>query len=176
MKSNKFIFSVILGLIFAAAAFAQTPSFSDSNVEYTFDIPDAQWKQTVKPSSTSPNVEYVFKDRSEGHLEVRKLAVKTGETLADTMTSEEQRLQFLPGYVAGKQEDFKGALSGKAFNYEFIRSGRNMSGRFYYLKTDDKTVYVLRFTGQRDKLRSIRNQTDSMARTFAIKKVAVTPK
>lgn len=170
MKSSNFLFSVFIALLFAVAAFAQTPSFSDPNVEYTFDVPDAEWKQTVKPSSTSPNVEYVFKDRSDGHLEVRKLSVKADESLADTMSGEEQRLQFLPGFVAGKEEDFKGALSGKAFNYEFVRSGRNMSGRFYFLKVDPQTIYVLRFTGQRDKLRSLRNQTDSMARTFAIKK------
>ena len=171
MKSSKILLSIFLGLFFAAAAFAQTPTFSDANVEYTFEIPDAEWKQTVKPSSTSPNVEYVFKDRSDGHLEVRKLTIKEGETLADTMSSEEQRLQFQPGYVAGKEEVFKGALSGKAFNYEFIRASRSMSGRFYLLKADDKTIYILRFTGQRDKLRSLRNQTDSMARTFTIKKV-----
>lgn len=170
MKSNKIPLAVFLGLFFAAAAFAQTPTFSDANVEYTFEIPDAEWKQTVKPSTTSPNVEYVFKDRSDGHLEVRKLNVKEGETLADTMRDEEQRLQFLPGYVAGKEEIFKGAFEGKAFNYEFIRASRNMSGRFYFLRADDKTVYVLRFTGRRDKLRSLRNQTDSMARTFTIKK------
>lgn len=169
MKSGNFLFSVVFALVFAAAAFAQTPRFSDPNVEYTFDVPDAEWKQTVKPSSTSPNVEYVFKDRADGHLEIRKVAIKDGDTLADTMSSEEQRLQFLPGYVAGKEEEFKGALNGKAFNYEFIRSGRNMSGRFYFLKSDDKTIYVLRFTGQREKLRSLRNQTDSMARTFAVK-------
>ena len=170
MKLHKFLFSAFFALFFAAAAFAQTPSFSDATVEYTFDVPDAQWKQTVKPSTTSPNVEYVFRDRSEGHLEVRRMAIKTGETLADTLTDEEQRVQFLPGYVAGKTEDFKGSLIGKVFNYEFIRASRNMSGRFYFLKADDKTVYVLRFTGQRDKLRSIRSQTDSMARTFTIKK------
>jgi len=171
MRSSNFLFSVFFALVFAVAAFAQTPQFSDANVEYTFEVPDAEWKQTVKPSSTSPNVEYVFKDRSEAHLEVRKLTVKEAETLADTMSNEEQRLQFLPGFVAGKEEDFKGALSGKAFNYEFVRSGRNMSGRFYFLKAGNQTIYVLRFTGQREKLRSLRNQTDSMARTFAIKKV-----
>ena len=170
MKLNKFVFSAIFALFFAIAVSAQTPSFSDPNVEYTFDVPDAEWKQTVKPSTTSPNVEYVFRDRSEAHLEVRKVAVKTGETLADTLSDEEQRVQFLPGYVAGKTEDFKGSLTGKVFNYEFIRASRSMSGRFYFLKADDKTVYVLRFTGQRDKLRSLRNQTDSMARTFSIKK------
>ena len=170
MKLNKFAFSIFFALIFAAAAFAQTPKFSDENVEYTFDLPDVEWKQTVKPSSTSPNVEYVFRDRSEAYLEVRKVAIKEGATLADILDEEEQRVQFLPGYVAGKIEDFKGVFTGRAFNFEFIRSSRNMSGRFYFLKADDKNVYVLRFTGQRDKLRSLRNETDSMARTFAVNK------
>jgi len=170
MKLAKVLFSCCLALLFASAAFAQG-SFSDANVDYSFELPDAKWKQTVKPSTTSPNVEYVYADRADGHLEVRRLALKTGDMLSDLMTNEEQRLQFLPGYVAGKEEDFKGSLNGKIFNYEFVRSGRNMSGRFYFLKADDKTVYVIRFTGQREKLRSVRNQTDSIARTFSLKKV-----
>ncbi len=169
MKLTRVLFSVCLALFFASALSAQE-KFSDANVNYAFDLPEAKWKQTVKPSTTSPNVEYVYGDRADGHLEVRRLALKTGDMLPDLMASEEQRLQFLPGYVAGKEEDFKGSLNGKIFNYEFIRSGRNMSGRFYFLKADDKTVYVLRFTGQREKLRSVRNQTDSIARTFSLKK------
>jgi hypothetical protein len=56
------------------------------------------------------------------------------------------------------------------FNFEFVRAGRPMSGRFYFLKAPDGSVYLLRFTGFRDKLRTIRNQTDSIARTFALKK------
>jgi len=169
MKLTRVLFSVSLALLFTFSAFAQG-SFSDANVDYTFDLPEAKWKQTVKPSTTSPNVEYVYGDRADGRLEVRRLALKAGDMLADLIASEEQSLQFLPGYVAGKGEDFKGSLNGKIFNYEFVRSGRNMSGRFYYLKADDKTVYVIRFTGQRDKLRSVRNQTDSIARTFSLKK------
>ena len=170
MKFTKLLLSVAAVLLFAISAFAQTDAFSDANVEYSFDLPEAVWKKTVKPSTTSPNVEYVYGDRTSGHLEVRKIAVKSGDLMTDTISSEEQRLQFLPGYVAGKNENFDGALDGKIFNYEFIRSGRNMSGRFYFLKADDKTVYVLRFTGMTDKLRSLRNQTDSIARTFSLKK------
>ncbi|MGI8789052.1 MAG: hypothetical protein ACR2HG_15025 [Pyrinomonadaceae bacterium] len=170
MKSTKYLFSICLGLLFAMSAFAQSQTFSDANVEYTFDLPETAWKQTVKPSATSPNVEYVYNDRNDGHFEIRKLSVKAGDTLADAISDEEQKLQFLPGYVTAKTETFDGKLDGKVFNYEFVRSGRNMSGRFYFLKADDKTVYVLRFTGQREKLKSIRNQTDSIARTFAVKK------
>ena len=172
MKLTKLfpLFSVIAALVLTVSAFAQTETFSDANVEYTFELPEATWKMTVKPSTISPNVEYVYGERQSGHLEIRKLSIKPDALLSETIRDEEQKLQFLPGYVAGKEEEFKGSLNGKIFNYEFVRSGRNMSGRFYFLKADDTNIYVLRFTGQRDKLRSIRNQTDSIARTFDIKK------
>lgn len=170
MKSTKILFSAVVCLLFAFSAFAQSESFTDTNVEYTFDLPESEWKMTVKPSSTSPNVEYVYNERQSGHLEVRKLTVKSGSSLDELIRDEEQKLQFLPGYVAGKEEKFDGKFDGKIFNYEFVRAGRNMSGRFYFLKANDSTVYVLRFVGVGDKLRSIRNQTDSIARTFDIKK------
>lgn len=171
MKFNKFSFALtmVLSLVAAVSAFAQNDVFSDPNVEYTFNLPDAAWKMTVKPSVTSPNVEYVYHDRKDGHLEIRKISVKPGELLADTIREEEVKLQFLPGYVAGKEESFQGAMNGRIFNFEFVRSGREMSGRYYFLKSDDKTVYVLRFSGYRDKLRSIRNYIDSIARTFKLK-------
>lgn len=156
---------IVAGLFLSVEAFAQNTTFSDPNVEYTFEIPQANWIMTNK----SPNVEYVYGDKKDGHFEVRKLSIKSGEMMADTIRDEEQKLQFLPGYVAGKEENFQGAYSGKVFNFEFVRSSRNMSGRYYFLKANDTTVYVLRFTGYRDKLRSIRNETDLIARTFKLK-------
>lgn len=172
MKSKKirFLFSLVISVFAAVSVFAQTKTFSDSNVEYTFELPNEFWKITASPSEINPNVEYVYNDKMDGHLKIRKLTVKTGELLSDIIEKEEAELRFMQGYVAGKEEQFEGAFSGKVFNFEFVRSSRNMSGRFYFLKINDTTVYVLRFTGEREKLRSIRNQTDSIARTFQIKK------
>jgi hypothetical protein len=172
MKATRsyILFSIIVGMIAVASAFGQTESFSDPNVDYGFDVPDATWKMTVKPSATSPNVEYVYGDRNDGRLEVRRIKVAKDATVADIMREEEQKLQFLPGYVAGPDETFAGRLRGGIFNFEFVRAGKPMGGRFYFLRAGDDTVYVLRFTGFRDKLKSLRNQTDSMGRTFAIKK------
>lgn len=171
MKTSKlsFLFSLVIGLLFAVPALAQNQTFSDENVDYTFSLPEATWKMIAKPTQISPNVEYVYGDKSDGHLDVRKITVKSGEILSDTIEAEEQRLQFLQGYVAGKEEPFAGKLKGTVFNYEFVRSARNMSGRIYFLKASDTTVYALRFTGERDKLRSLRNQIDSIGRTFAVK-------
>ena len=164
------LFSIIVGLSAVASVFGQAESFSDPNVDYGFDVPDVKWKMTDKPSATSPNVEYVFGDRNDGHLEVRRIKVAKEATIANIMRDEEQKLQFLPGYVAGPDETFAGRLRGGVFNFEFVRAGKPMGGRFYFLRASEDTVYVLRFTGFRDKLKSIRHQTDSMGRTFTIRK------
>ncbi len=161
--------ALALTFVFASAAFAQSETFADANAGYTFILPDVKWKMTVKPSATSPNVEYVYGDRSDGHLEVRRLSTQNATVTTDIVRDEEQKLQFLPGYVTGKDENFAGKVRGVVFNYEFVRAGKPMSGRFYFLRATDTSIYVLRFTGLKDSLRSIRNQTDSIARTFSVK-------
>lgn len=170
MKITKLslMFSVMIGLIFTFSAFAQTETFSDPNVDYTFEIPDTKWKMTAKPSNISQNVEYVYETRSSGHLEIRKMSVRASEKLEDIVRDEETKLQFKPGFVAGKEENFKGFLAGKVYNFEFVKSGRNWSGRYYFLQADATTIYVLRFEGYRENLLSLRNIIDAMARTFKI--------
>lgn len=171
MRSNKFRLIVLATalLLTTMSAFGQAGSFSDPNVDYSFALPEGKWKMTVKPSATSPNVEFVNGDRSEGHLEVRKLTVASGAAINDIVQAEEQKLGFRPGFVAGKVENFSGRLRGAAYNFEYVAAGRSMSGRFYFLRANDTTVYLLRFSGQKDQIRSLRNQTDSIARTFAVK-------
>ena len=154
----------------AVSVFAQGSSFSDANVDYAFDIPDTRWKMTVKPSAANPNVEFVFAERNDGHLEIRSVAAAKDAMMADVIRNEELKLQFLPGFVAGREENFGGTLRGTIFNFEFVRAGRPMSGRYYFLKAPDGSIYVLRFTGYTDKLKTLRNQTDSIARSFNIRK------
>ena len=172
MKATRFsiLFLAVCGILSIAPAFGQGVQFSDPSVDYTFDVPDGRWKMTVKPSAARPSVEYVFVDRNDGHLEVRRLNVAKDAILGDIVRDEEQKLQFLPGYVAGPDENFSGRLRGSVFNFVFVRAGRPMAGRFYFVRANETTIYVLRFTGYRDKLRSIRHQTDSMGRTFDVKR------
>lgn len=166
---SHFILVVCVALMSAISAFAQDEAFSDPNVDYTFSLPDAKWKMTVKPSATSPNVEYVNGERSDGHLEVRRLTIAKDAILTDVVRDEEQKLQFRPGFVAGREENFAGRLKGAVFNFEYVAAGQSMSGRFYFLRANETTVYVLRFSGRKDSLRTTRNQTDSIARSFAVK-------
>lgn len=161
--TKKLLFAVLALSVFATMAAAQRSTFSDPNIEFTFEIPDEKWKVVGKAP-----VNLVFTTANEGDLEIRKLAAPANRPIAEVMKAEEEKLQFLRGFVAGKDENFSGALRGAIYNYEFVRSGRNMSGRFYYLRSGD-TVYVLRFTAYADKLRSLRTQTDIIARTFQLK-------
>lgn len=149
----------------AVNADAQTTTFSDPLVDFTFEIPDARWKVVAK----NPYVNLVFGTAKEGDLEIRKVSAPSNKLLSDVIREDEEKLQFLPGYVAGKEENFSGALRGSIFNYEYVKAGRNMAGRFYYLRSGE-SVYVLRFTAYTTNLRSLRVQTDVMARTFQITK------
>jgi len=161
------IFSLLF-LIFAATVHvsAQASSFCDDNVDYVFDVPTSVWRITVRPSVASPNVEMVFGDRMNGLMEIRKLSSRSDELMSEVIEKEEEKLKFLQGYIRGTEENFSGFLKGSVFNFEFVRSGRNMAGRFYFLRVDTTTVYVIRFTGLKDQLMTIRNQTDVIARTF----------
>ena len=59
-----------LVLLVTGVVAAQEGTFTDPSVEYSFVLPEAGWKMIVRPSATSPNVEYVFNDRRQGHLEL----------------------------------------------------------------------------------------------------------
>ena len=171
MKLNKFnlLCAVMMCLAATVSLLAQNKTFSDPNVEYSFEVPGSNWIMTVKPSNINPNVEYVNKDRRDGQLEVRKTTFKTNQTISDIIRDEETKLQFFQGYVAGKEENFDGSLSGRVFNFEYVRSGRAMSGRYYFLKASATDVYILRFTGESAQMLSSRSDMDLIARTFKIK-------
>ncbi|MDQ2854760.1 MAG: hypothetical protein M3R68_00405, partial [Acidobacteriota bacterium] len=77
--------------------------------------------------------------------------------------------RYLPGFVEGKEEKFNGRLDGVTVSYEFTQTGKPMMGRIYFLQSDARTAYVLYFTGLRDNIARIRNQTDAIARSFKLK-------
>lgn len=151
-------------------ALAQAHSYTSAKVDYTVDFPSTVWRLVDEPDELHQHAEFVFGDRNDGYLRIRKEALDIGLTVREFgRRDQEQKVNFLPGYVAGKEENFTGRLSGVTISYEFTQAGKPMAGRTYYLQADDHTVYALRFTGMRDKLARIRSQTDQIARTFRLK-------
>ena len=159
---------VLIGLMTAVALAQQL--YTHEKVDYSFELPSPTWKPILEPDAAHEHPEFVYGDRLDGFLTIRKEVVDAGTSAGEVARRDQDlKLRFLPGFVEGKQETFDGRVDGVTISYEFVRTGKPMIGRTYYLQTDPRTVYALRFTGLRDKLTRIRNQTDLIARTFKLK-------
>ena len=151
-------------------ASAQTQTYTSDSVEYTLELPSPAWRVITEPDSIHQHAEFIYGDRNDGYLRIRKEVVDAGVTAAElARRDQDQKLRFQPGYIEGRKENFAGRLSGVTISYEYTSGGKPMAGRIYYLQADNRTIYTLRFTGLRDKLARIRNQTDLIARSFRIK-------
>ncbi len=158
----------ILALASTVATAQQT--FTSHNAGYTLELPSERWRVIQEPDSLHEHAEFIYGDRNDGFLRIRKDVVEAGTTATNiSERDQDQKLKFQTGYVEGKEEKFAGRLNGVTFAYEYTSGGKAMAGRIYYLQADNRTVYALRFTGLRDRLLQIRNQTDSIARSFRLK-------
>jgi hypothetical protein len=166
-------FIAFLVLLFAAGSFslaAGQESYTSNNGEYTLELPSTTWRVISEPDAAHEHAEFVYGDRLDGYLQVRKEIVDAGTTPSELAHRDrDQKLRYLPGFVEGKENSFSGRLNGVTISYEFIKVGKPMMGRIYYLQADNRTIYALRVSGLRDKLARIRNQTDFIARSFRVK-------
>jgi len=163
------VFVLVLVGLMGSTGLAQQLYTSDK-VDYSFDLPSSTWRVIAEPDAAHEHTEFVYGDRLEGYLQIRKEVVDAATKPSDVARRDlDQKLRFLPGFVEGKQEPFNGRLDGVTVSYEFIKNAKPMVGRVYYLQADNRTIYALRFSGLRDKLSRIRNQTDLIARSFKVK-------
>jgi hypothetical protein len=161
----------VLGLAgIGTSTAAQSHSYTSAKVDYIVEFSSPMWRLVDEPDEMHQHAEFVYGDRNDGYMRIRKEKLDEGLTVREFgRRDQEQKVRFLPGYVDGKEDNFTGRLSGVTVSYEFTQAGKPMAGRTYYLQADDRTVYAIRFTGARDKLSRIRNQTDQIARTFKLK-------
>lgn len=162
-----FVLILIVGSFSIAGA---QQAYTSDQGGYTLELPSSVWRTISEPDAAHEHAEFVNGDRLDGYLQIRKEVVDAGTTASNLARRDlDQKLRFLPGFVQGKEDPFKGRLNGVTVSYEFIKTGKPMMGRIYYLQADNRTIYALRFTGLRDKLARIRNQTDMIARSFQVK-------
>jgi hypothetical protein len=162
-------FLVLILLAISMVTVLGQESHTSDQVAYSIELP-SNWRSISEPDAVHEHAEFVNGDRMDGYLQVRKEIVDAGTTPSDVaQRDQDQKLRYIPGFVEGKQEPFSGRLNGVTASYEFTKAGKPMMGRIYYLQADNRTIYALRFTGLRDKLARIRNQTDSIARSFKLK-------
>lgn len=169
-KAHLSLFAAVGMAVFASTVVAQNHNYTSAKVEYVVEFPSAMWRLVDEPDETHQHAEFIYGDRNDGYLRIRKEALDEGLTVREfARRDQEQKVRFLPAYVDGREDTFEGRMSGVTISYEYTQAGKPMAGRTYYLQADARTVYALRFTGMRDKLSRIRNQTDQIARTFKLK-------
>ena len=161
----------VCALALASAAFAQDVEvYTSDEFGFELELPNQTWRALPRSDGSHRHAEFVYGDRSDGLLRVRREIVEEADKLHDLADRDrDNKLRFLPGLVPGRREDFPGRLNGVSAPYEFTQAGKPWAARIYYLRADPRTVYVLHFTGRRDTLVRLRSQTDAIARSFRVK-------
>ena len=178
MMKRYFAFASLLALLMALSAIRATAQevFEDPEGKYTITLPTGWIGIVNKDGLGRADINIVFKVRENGALKIRRADdVDPKMELIDYGAKDEsERVRFNPGYDKISMEKFvinaarNGALL--AYDYKTI-SGQPFTGRTYYLRTDDKTIYILQFTGRKNILGTLRSHTDAIARSFKAKPV-----
>ena len=133
------VFVLVLMALTAPVALAQQ-TYTHEKVEYTFEIPSANWRSILEPEPLT-NTRNLF--TAIGSMDTcrfaKKLSMPAQRLLNSRSRDQDLKLRFLPGFVEGKQEPFNGRLDGVTMSYEFVRTGKPMLGRIYYLQADNRT-------------------------------------
>src|SRR5687768_1321092 len=103
-------FLILLSLFaFASATAAAQRTFSSEHADYTLELPSEKWRVIQEPDSLHEHAEFIYGDRNDGYLRIRKEVVQAGTTASNISDrDQEQKLQFQTGYVEGKEEKFAG--------------------------------------------------------------------
>lgn len=109
--------------------------------------------------------EFVYRDRAEGLLKITREALSGA--LADAVRQEEENLKiYRSGFEGAAREQFGGGtLNGIRFSFFSTEGNRKLANTYYYLQ-DKNAMWVLRFSGRRGSLDTVRNITDQIARSF----------
>jgi hypothetical protein len=171
-RYSAFLFLLILAVAAAAPASAQEV-FEDPDGQYTLTLP-AGWLGIVSQDSLGrKEVNVVFKVRENGALKIRRADdVDPNLDVMDfARKDEESTLRFMPAYNKVGIEKFllSAGRTGALVSYDYKTGGQPFTGREYYLRVNDKTIYVLRFRGRQNILSTLRSHTDSIARSFKLK-------
>lgn len=165
--------SILMTALSSTATSGQRRTFTNKSVDYVIEFPSNRWRALPSSGIVSQRTrqEFLYADGSNVRLLVRRKLVDADVTPSDMVRRRQFWDKHLSGYVLLKEESFVGQLSGSRFSYEYVRGGKIMSARIYYLEADNRTIYSLLFTGPRDELQRLGSQTESIARSFRLKTV-----
>jgi hypothetical protein len=150
----------------------QDRAFSDPGGKYELTLKEGWEPVTYKDGGGNTVTDIVFENRERGILRIREMRVDENLSAEAVARRElETAIRFRPGFTAGSVEPFSGKdADGVVLAFDFTFGGRHKTARYYYLKINENTVYALRFEGDPGVLRTMRNRTDLMARSFRVRR------
>lgn len=166
MKHPRVFMAIVLLAGFASAVRAQNgQEFTDPTGQYKLTL-IGDWRAVLYNDAVGrQKTEFVYRDRAEGLLKITRETLSG--SLADAVRQEEENLKiYRSGFEGAARETFGGgALSGIRLSFFSTEGRRKMANTSYYLQ-DKNAMWVLRFTGRRGSLDTVRNLTDQIARSF----------
>ena len=166
MRYTSFLLVGLVVIAACTAAGAQSESeFTDPGGRYKLSL-TGDWRAVSYNDAVGrPKTEFVYRDRSEGLLKISRETLSG--SLADAVRQEEENLKiYRSGFEGSARETFGGgALNGVRLSFFSTEGNRKIANTFYYLQ-DKNGMWVLRFTGKRGSLDTVRNLTDQIARSF----------
>ncbi len=159
---------ILIALLSALTVAGQVRQYTVGNGEYVLEMPSTEWRAVTIPGAAYPR-DFRFSD-DNGTLRVRiRREIVKNESVATTDVAERQRRldrSSKRGYVTGTIEDFKGALSGTRYSYEYVSGGQQVATVIFYLRATKRSIYRIEFTGSPKMLLDLADQTASIARSF----------
>lgn len=155
----------------AAERSGEARRFADPEAGFELELPPGWRAENAVENDGRRILEIIYRDRSQSLLKVRREAVPAdcGDDPPRCMAEREAEtsLQFRPDFQLKKRERFSTAAArGTLLTFTFRRVGKPMTGRYYFLQTDERTVWVLRFEGETRFHDTLRYQTDRLAYSF----------
>src|SRR4028119_1974642 len=87
--------------------------YTNERLEYALELPNAKWRALTRPDSVHNHTEFIYGDRSDGLLRIRKEVVDAGTTAADIARRDHDlKFRFQPGYVESKEERVARRVTG----------------------------------------------------------------
>ncbi|HYP26127.1 MAG TPA: hypothetical protein VE262_05355 [Blastocatellia bacterium] len=162
---------ILVALLFisipAGAALAQSgEEYTDPEGKFKIML-QGDWKAiTYSDAVGRQKTEFVYRDRRVGLLKISSTSLSGGTLTNMVRQDEENQRTYRAGYVPGSNEDFGGGgLPGVRLAFYTTESYKQVANTTYYLR-DGNRVWVLKFTGPKGTLDTMRNLTDQMARSF----------
>jgi hypothetical protein len=157
--------TAVLFAVISISVAQNTREFTDPSGQYKLTL-TGDWRAVTYDDAVGrQKTEFVNRDRSEGLLKITRESLPGA--LADAVRQDEENLKiYRSGFEGSSSEQFGGgAMTGIRLSFFGTEGNRKMANTYYYLQ-DKNAMWVLRFTGKRGSLDTVRNLTDQIARSF----------